>query len=99
MYDIFLYHPEGGLRTELTLEELTQALIDERSLLWVDFSDVDDSDIDLLTMVFNLHTLTVEDFIMPNVRPKAEQFQDYLFLVMFALEAQNNHQIRQGQDC
>lgn len=92
MYDIFLYHPERGLRTELTLEELTQALIDERSLLWVDFSDVDDSDIDLLTMVFNLHTLTIEDFIMPNVRPKAEQFQDYLFLIMFALEGQNHHQ-------
>jgi len=92
MYEIFSYHPEHGLRTELSLEELTQALIDERSLLWVDFSDVDDDDIDLLTMVFNLHTLTVEDFIMPNVRPKVEQFQDYLFLIMFALEAPNNHQ-------
>lgn len=89
MYDVFLYHPERGLKTELSLEELTQALIDERSLLWVDFTDVDDEDIDLLTMVFSLHPLTVEDFIMPNVRPKAEQFHDYLFLVMFALEAQN----------
>lgn len=92
MYDIFLYNPQRGLKAESSLEEMTHALNDERSLLWIDFSDVDDTDIDLLTMVFSLHTLTVEDFIMPNVRPKVEQFQDYLFLVMFGLEAQNNHQ-------
>lgn len=91
MYESFIYHSEKGLQTQVTSENITQALKDERSILWVDLIDIEDTDIDFLTSVFNLHPLTLEDFIMPNARPKLEKFKDYLFLVMFSLESLNGN--------
>ncbi|MDP3791723.1 MAG: magnesium/cobalt transporter CorA [Candidatus Omnitrophota bacterium] len=87
MYESFYYHPDKGLKSELSAQEISEALKDERSLVWVDMLDIDDTDIDFLTEVFNLHPLTVEDFIMPNARPKIEKFKDYFFLIMFSLES------------
>jgi len=92
MYENYSYHPEHGFKSGLSPEEIRSFLKDERSILWLDVFDIDDSDIDLLTNVFNLHPLTVEDFIMPNARPKIEEFPDYLFLVIFAMQSANNHQ-------
>ncbi len=90
MHESFLYHPEKGFKTALTTQEISEAVQDSRSLLWIDMLDVDDVDIDLLTSVLNLHPLTVEDFIMPNARPKVEKFNDYIFLIMFSLDPQDN---------
>lgn len=92
MYDSYCYHPEKGLKTELSVGDMANAVKDERSVLWLDVFDIDDNDVDLLTNVFNLHPLTVEDFIMPNARPKVEEFPDYLFLVIFSMESANNNQ-------
>lgn len=93
MYDSFLYHPDKGLKTGLPAHEIAEAVKDPRAVLWIDVLDVDDSDIDMLTTVFNLHPLTIEDFIMPNARPKIETFTDYILLIMFAFEkSANGHQ-------
>ncbi len=89
MRDIFLYNPDKGLSTDFNVEEISTALRDPRSLIWIDMMDVDDQDIDLLTSVFNLHELTVEDAIMSNSRSKIEKFRDYLFLILFSLEKGN----------
>ena len=86
MYESFLYHPEKGLKAGSSCAEIAEALRDGLTLVWIDVLDIDDLDIDLLTSVFNLHPLTIEDFIMPNARPKIEKFKDYFFLVMFCLE-------------
>lgn len=87
MYDSFYYHPDTGLKTDLNPDEIRQALQDERGLLWLDIKDIEDSEIDILTDTFNLHPLTIEDFIMANARPKAENFKNYIFLVMFSMES------------
>jgi len=92
MYETYYYHPETGLKTGLSPEELTQAVKDERAVLWVDVLEMEDNDIDILTNTFNLHPLTIEDFIMPNNRPKVEDFSNYLFLVIFAIESAGNGQ-------
>ncbi len=89
MYESYCYHPERGLKTDITPQEIAEALGDARSLVWLDMGDVDDSDIDMLTSLFNLHELTIEDAIMANSRPKVEKFKDYLFLILFSLEKQN----------
>ncbi|MFA5143597.1 MAG: magnesium/cobalt transporter CorA [Candidatus Omnitrophota bacterium] len=89
MYESFLYHPEQGLKCDVSPDEMREALRDERSLIWVDMTEIDDVDIDLLTMAFNIHPLTTEDFIMPNARPKIENFGGYIYLIMFALESSN----------
>ena len=92
MFESYLYHPENGLRTDVSIQEMPEVLRDPRQLLWIDMQDIDDRDIDLLTAVFNLHPLTVEDLIIPNARPKVENFGEYISLVMFALQSQNGQQ-------
>ena len=87
MYETFLYHPQSGIRFErLDPAQMQEAIKDPSSILWLDIQDIDDTDIDLLTAIFNIHPLTIEDFIMVNARPKVENFKDYLFLIMFSLE-------------
>ncbi|MBN1913633.1 MAG: magnesium/cobalt transporter CorA [Candidatus Omnitrophica bacterium] len=86
MFETFYYDKDQGFKSGLSLDEIRQALSGE-GLLWVDMRELDDSDIDLLTSVFNLHSLSVEDLIMSNARPKIENFKDYLFLVFFIMES------------
>ncbi|MBM3254938.1 MAG: magnesium/cobalt transporter CorA [Candidatus Omnitrophica bacterium] len=90
MRETFYYHPEHGVKIGIPTEEMRQVLSDGKGLLWVDMCDLDDNDIDLLAEVFNLHPLTIEDFIMVNARPKVENFNDYLFLILFAMDSQDN---------
>lgn len=92
MYEAFFYHPQKGLKTGLSAQEIADAVLDPSSLVWLDIVDVEESDIDLLTTVFNLHELTIEDTIMANVRPKVEKFRDYLFLILFSLEKHSSLQ-------
>ena len=87
MFKAYLYKDGQPTKTNLSIEEIKQALSDKRSMLWVDITQPEDTDIDLMTNVFDLHPLTIEDCIMPNARPKVEKFDNYLFLNTFALEA------------
>jgi len=87
MYETFLYNPQSGIKFDrLNPGQMQEAIKDPSNILWLDIQDIDDVDIDLLTEVFNIHPLTIEDFIMVNARPKVENFKDYLFLIMFSLE-------------
>jgi len=95
MYETFFYNPQSGLKTDiLSRDQMREALADEANLFWLDIHDMNDDDIDILTEIFNLHPLTVEDCIMVNARPKVENFKDYIFLVLFAMES---HDITKGK--
>ncbi|MBI4341941.1 MAG: magnesium transporter CorA family protein, partial [Candidatus Omnitrophica bacterium] len=78
----YLYNPDGTIECGLSTERFRQALASEQSLLWVDIQGPEDDEIELLLELFELHPLTVEDCIMPNVRPKLEDFERYLFVVL-----------------
>ena len=78
--------PDGTVVCGLKSPQLREALRQEGSLLWVDIEAPEDAEIELLLEVFDLHPLTVEDCIMPNVRPKLEEFDTYLFLVLQGLK-------------
>lgn len=88
MYETFLYHPQKGFNFEqLSPAQLREELSGDSGILWMDIKDIDDQDIDILAGIFNLHPLTIEDFIMANARPKLENFKDYIFLIMFSMES------------
>ena len=78
----YLYHGNGTIECGLSTDRFRQALADEEALLWVDIEGPEDQEIELLLEVFDLHPLTVEDCIMPNVRPKVEDFERYLFVIL-----------------
>ena len=82
----YLYNPDGTIECGLSADRFRQALASEDNLLWVDIEGPEDKEIELLLEVFELHPLTVEDCIMPNVRPKLEDFERYLFVVLQGLK-------------
>ena len=82
----YLSNPDGTIEWGLSPERLRSALASEQHLLWVDIEEPTDEEIELLLEVFELHPLTVEDCIMPNVRPKLEDFERYLFIVLQGLK-------------
>ncbi len=81
----YLYQSDSILRKDLAVEEYSRALKDDKNLLWVDIEKPDDDDVDILLNVFGLHPLTVEDCLVPNARPKVEQFPNYLFVALQAV--------------
>ena len=82
----YLSNPDGTVEWGLSPERLRSAMSSEQHLLWVDIEEPTDEEIELLLEVFELHPLTVEDCIMPNVRPKLEDFERYLFIVLQGLK-------------
>jgi magnesium transporter len=86
MYDVYFYKKDKGLKTGLTRDEIARAVKNREGLLWLDIKSAADEDIEMLTDIFLLHPLTVEDCIMPNARSKVEMFENYLFVNTFAIE-------------
>ena len=82
----YLYDGDGSIECGLAPDRFRAALENEQNLLWVDIESPEDHEIELLLEVFELHPLTVEDCIMPNVRPKVEEFERYVFIVMQGLK-------------
>jgi magnesium transporter len=82
----YVHHSDGTIECGLAADRIRAALADEHSLLWVDIENPEDEEIELLLEVFDLHPLTVEDCIMPNVRPKVEDFERYLFIILQGLK-------------
>ena len=81
----YLYLPDGSLECGLSAARFREALANDQALLWLDIEGPEDPEIELLLEVFELHPLTVEDCIMPNVRPKLEEFDRYLFVILQGL--------------
>ena len=81
----YWYH-EGQLECNLPTKRFREALAAPEALLWVDIEGPEDTDVEVLLEVFGLHPLTVEDCIMPNLRPKLEEFDRYLFVVLQGLQ-------------
>ena len=85
MVEIFFKKHNGKLITDLTIKDIPDILKGKEGLLWVDIEINPDEKIEPLLETFGIHPLTIEDCTVPNVRPKLEQFEEYLFLVLHAV--------------
>jgi magnesium transporter len=52
---------------------------------WINLNYLDQEAINYLAQRFKIHPLTVEDILDPDQRPKAEEFDDYLFITVKAI--------------
>ena len=50
---------------------------------WVDIEKPTQKDLDWLRINFNIHPITLSELVLPSQREKVEQFESYLFLVMY----------------
>ena len=53
--------------------------------IWIDITAITETEKETITNAFNLHPLTAEDLYNSHVRIKIEEFDHYLFYVMYAI--------------
>ena len=85
MLTILVYHEQGGLTEVSTVEETQAALAKSGAVLWVDFSARSDTATSILREVFGVHPLAIEDVYKDEHRPKVEDYDQYLYLIVQAL--------------
>jgi magnesium transporter len=76
------YDPAGAWQKDAkTVEELLEYR-NTAGLTWINVDGLDDaSAIRRLTEVYHIHSLTVEDILDINQRPKSEEFDTYLLII------------------
>jgi len=77
------YTPERLDERELVSAEQCPAFHDTPSISWINFDGVHQLDIlETVGGAFGLHPLVLEDVVNTAHRPKLEDFDDYLFMIM-----------------
>ena len=93
--EIFAYKKgESSVQRNISAEELSELLADEKCLVWVDLDVRNSADLKeaekLYKDVFNLHHLTIEDCREERNQPKVEEFSDYLFFIVHGIKSKAN---------
>ncbi|MBN1871578.1 MAG: magnesium/cobalt transporter CorA [Candidatus Omnitrophica bacterium] len=85
MASTLMYYKENKeLVKEMTNEEMKNIIKSGEGVLWLDLLKPEKSEMDILENIFELHPLTLEDCINTITRPKIEQFDNYMFIVIHA---------------
>lgn len=72
---------------DLELEALRLVRGDKGLILWVNlFNPTPEETKAILEGVFQFHPLAIEDCVAPSSMPKVEDYEDYLFIVMHAVD-------------
>jgi magnesium transporter len=72
---------------DLEIEALRLVRADKGLVLWVDLDNPTDEEVrTVLEGVFQFHPLAIEDCVTPSSLPKIEDYEDYLFMVMHAVD-------------
>jgi magnesium transporter len=86
------YTSQDGLRTNLKVEEYSEALQNPDGVLWVDFEgSPPEKDEPILREIFHFHPLAIDDALQESHVPKVDDWVDYLYIVLHAVTyTQNN---------
>ena len=87
MLRILVRHGDGRVEAATDPDALGAALADPACLVWVDAEEESPASLEALANRFDLHPVTLDDFIGRDQRPKVEEFEQYVFLVVHALRA------------
>ncbi len=72
---------------DIGLDFLKMMLVDDDAQIWVDLGEATPEEAKtLLEGVFNFHPLAIEDCVAPSDRPKIDEYDGYVFLVMHAVD-------------
>ena len=61
--------------------------LDDKRFVWVDYEGPSDKDLSELAKLIKLHPLTLEDAHTFRQRPKIEEYEGYMFMVVFGVDA------------
>lgn len=87
MIHSFVFSEGRLVGRDLEIEALRLVRADRGLVLWVDLDDPTDEEVKtVLEGVFQFHPLAIEDCVTPSSLPKIEDYEDYLFMVMHAVD-------------
>ncbi len=87
MIHSFVFSEGRLVGRDLEIEALRLVRADKGLVLWVDLDNPTDEEVKtVLEGVFQFHPLAIEDCVTPSSLPKVEDYEDYLFMVMHAVD-------------
>ena len=93
MRRIFFRRNDGKAEERVDLPGLDELLQDPSACLWVDLEGESLESLEAFGRHFSLHPLTVEDLVHKNQRPKLEEFEDYIFVVVHGLRPREAEEV------
>lgn len=78
---------EGQEMTDLPVDTLSDVRAEADTLVWVDVTDGSDEEITRIGEEFTVHPLAVEDLRQRHQRPKVDDYDRHLLLVVYGSEA------------
>lgn len=94
MIHSFIYRKGKPLEINVSRQDLAKAVWDKDALVWVDLEDPNEFESEMLVEIFNFHPLAVEDAINDLSQPKLDDYEEYLFLVVHALDFQSQEELK-----
>ena len=79
--------PDKPARVLTDLDEVRAAAADPGCTLWIDFYKPDETEIALLSDVFHLDPLAIEDCVHELHHPKVDDYGDYFYLAVHGVRA------------
>jgi magnesium transporter len=77
----------GELELEgFPVDDISEYLVDESAVIWLDLRDPDREDLSVLSAEFGLHPVAVEDAIHEHERPKLDRYRSHLFLLAYGVQ-------------
>ena len=68
------------------------------STTWINISNIEDvKAIEDVGKKLKLHPLTIEDIINKGQRPKIEEFENYIFIILKMIDIDNNYEVKDEQ--
>jgi magnesium transporter len=77
--------PNSRPRTGLSVADVNAAIARTKGCLWVDIDLTVNGQAELLKQIQGLHPLSVDDALSRKQRPKVEEYNDYLFIVILGV--------------
>ena len=93
MQRVFYRHSDGKVEESVDLARLGELLPDPLACLWVDIEGEVPESLEALGRQFALHPVTIEDLLHRNQRPKLEEFDGYIFVVVHGLRPRQGEEV------
>ena len=68
-------------------DDAVSAHLEEHKFVWIDLDGTEEHEIDRLAKKLSLHPLTIDDARTFGQRPKMDEYEGYLFMVVFGVDA------------
>ncbi|MDR2852460.1 MAG: magnesium/cobalt transporter CorA [Burkholderiaceae bacterium] len=90
-------YQEGRKLASIGLDEIPHYLAQPRCFVWMALHDASEEELQVAQREFGLHELAVEDVRHGNQRPKVEEYDDTVFVVMHTLERGAHEPLEVGE--